>query len=73
MDDKSSSQSNQKLTTPISHMDSLPWTPFAAMKAQKQISAVKELVPVVHQTNGIQGYESIQSVIEFVCYLTSSS
>ena len=44
-------------------MDSLPWTPFAAMKAQKQISAAKKLVPVIHQISGIQGYESTQSVI----------
>lgn len=62
VDDVSSAGFNQKLTTPISHMDSLPWTPFSAMKAEKQISAAKQLVPVVHQTSGIQGYKSVQSV-----------
>ncbi|KAI9554716.1 hypothetical protein GHT06_019992 [Daphnia sinensis] len=64
VDDVSSAGFNQKLTTPISHMDSLPWTPFSAMRAEKQISAAKQLVPVIHQTSGIQGYKSVQSLLE---------
>ena len=47
-------------------MDSLPWTPFSAIKAQKQISAAKQIVPVIHQTNGIKGYKSVQSVTTFL-------
>lgn len=62
LDDKSVIGISQKLTTPISHMDSLPWTPFAAMRAQQQVSAAKELKPVVHSTSGVQGYETVKSV-----------
>jgi hypothetical protein len=46
-------------------MDSLPWTPFSAMKAQKQISAAKQIVPVIHQSNGIKGYKSVETVNTF--------
>ncbi|EFX78840.1 hypothetical protein DAPPUDRAFT_305112 [Daphnia pulex] len=64
VDDNSVCGFDEKLTTPISHMDSLPWTPFSAIKAQKQISAAKQIVPVIHQTNGIKGYKSVQSLLE---------
>ena len=69
LEDKNSAQysggGRNKLTSrPVSHMDSLPWTPFAAMKAQQQISAAKDLKPIVHEgVRGVAGYESIQSVL----------
>ena len=70
VDDISSSGFKKKLTTPISHMDSLSWTLFSAMKAEKQISAAKQLVPIVHQTSGIQRYKSFQSVKLFIILLS---
>jgi len=50
------------VTSGVSYIDSLPWTPFAAMKAQQQITAAKKLTPTIHDTKGILGYESIQTV-----------
>lgn len=67
LDDRNSADSgrNKMTSRPVSHMDSLPWTPFAAMKAQQQISAAKELLPVVHEgARGLAGYESIKSVLK---------
>ena len=68
VDDNSMCGFNQKLTTPISHMDSLPWTPFSAMKAQKQISAAKQIVPVIHQSSGIKGYKSVETVLIHIIF-----
>lgn len=66
LDDKKSDVSGRSRMTsqPISHMDTLPWTPFAAMKAQQQISAATKISPVVHETGsrGILGYDSVKSV-----------
>merc|ERR1711911_68393 len=63
VDDKSSPGINTKLVSQVSRMDSLPWTPFAAMKAQQQVLVAQKMRPVVHDTNKISGYESIQSVL----------
>lgn len=62
MDDSSTTTAHQRPATHVSSIDSLPWTPFAAIKAQKQISAAKQLVPVIHQTSGIKGYDSVHKV-----------
>jgi len=64
LDDKSSPGINTKLVSQVSRMDSLPWTPFAAMKAQQQVLVAQKLRPVVHNTNKIRGYESIQSLLD---------
>lgn len=63
IDDKSSPGINTKLVSQASRMDSLPWTPFAAMKAQQQVFIAQKTRPVVHGSNKITGYESIRSVI----------
>ena len=61
--DTSGSGDGQKRSTAVSHMDSLPWTPIAAMQAQHQVSLAKKLVPVIHDTTGVQGFDSIHSVL----------
>jgi hypothetical protein len=61
--DKCGGGDGQRRSTAVSHMDSLPWTPFAAMQAQHQVSLAKKLVPVIHDTTGVQGFDSIHSVI----------
>ena len=53
-------------STAVSHMDSLPWTPFAAMQAQQQVSLAKKLVPAIHDTTGVQGFESIYGNFYFI-------
>ena len=65
MDDEHGNDVNKKVTSGVSYMDSLPWTPFAAMKAQHKIDTAKKLTPVVHETKGILGYESVQTVLFF--------
>lgn len=64
VDDKSSPGINTKLVSQVSRMDSLPWTPFAAMKAQQQVFVAQKMRPIVHDTNKITGYESIQSLMD---------
>ena len=39
--DTSGSGDGQKRNTSVSHLDSLPWTPFVAMQAQHQVSLVR--------------------------------
>ena len=62
LDDQLSNSINKKVTSGVSYMDNLPWTPFTAMKAQQKISNAKKTTAIVHDTKGILGYESIQTV-----------
>ena len=61
--DTSGSGDGQKRSTSVSHMYSVPWTPFAAMQAQLQVSLAKKLGPVIHDTIGVQEFDSIHSVL----------